>query len=75
MRQALAAVEARRRDEWDRLGWSLYWLVNSQPNFSKRPRRLIPFHTFNPFAPRAPKSQSEKDAGFDACWEIARESN
>ncbi len=50
------------------MGWALFWLINSQPNFSKRRRKVIPLHAFNPFAPRVPKN---KDAGFDACWEIA----
>lgn len=75
MRQALAAVDANRRDEWDRLGWALFWLINSKPNFSKRRRRLIPLHAFNPFASRVSKNQSEKDATFAACWELARDAN
>lgn len=73
MRQAFAALEARRREEFDRLGWQLFWIINTRPNFAKRRRPTIPLWRFNPLAKRPARSAAELDAAFDACWEIAEE--
>jgi hypothetical protein len=48
LRQALDAVKARRREDWDRLAWGLLWVVNRMPNFGKRPRPPVRFHQLNP---------------------------
>ncbi len=44
----MLAVEAKRRDEWERLAWGLMWVVNRMPNFSKRRRPPVRMHHLNP---------------------------
>jgi hypothetical protein len=69
--EAAAAVQARREDEWSRIGFALCWVVNSMPNFSKTRRTMQPIHKFNPYlkARQHPATDKAKDAGFDALWE------
>jgi hypothetical protein len=52
LRDALLALESRRRDEWERLSWGLVWIVNRMPNFSKRSRPPVRLSQLNPYLPR-----------------------
>ena len=71
MREALLAVKAKRRDDWERLGWGLLWIVNRMPNFSKRSRPAVRMHQVNPFAKieLRRKSPAAKEAAFNALWD------
>ena len=75
LRQAIRAVEAKRRDDWERLGWGLLWIVNRMPNFGKQRRPPVKLHQLNPFAKPLPrgKSQASKDAAFNALWDQAED--
>lgn len=66
----MRAINAKREDDWSRLGFALCWLVNAMPNFSKTRRPAIPMQRFNPFMRVAKKKNSDlaRDAGFDALW-------
>lgn len=73
VRQALAALKAKREDDWARFGLGLYWIVNSMPNFSSKRRQTIPLSRFNPFVKKRKQSDAARDAGFDAMWAIAED--
>ena len=71
------AVEAKRRDDWERLGWGLVWILNRFPNFSKSRRAPVRMWQVNPFfqPPATQKSGTTKDAAFDALWDSAEDGN
>lgn len=71
LRQAVMAVTAKRRDDWERLGWGLLWVVNRMPNFGKKRRPPVKLHHVNPFATIPRTSAAAKDATFNALWEQA----
>lgn len=52
LRELCFAVEAKRRDEYERLSYGIYWIVNSMPTFSNRRRPMIHLSRINPFARR-----------------------
>lgn len=60
----MAAVEARRDDDWGRLGFGLYCIVNSMPNMSGRRRRLVPLYKFNPRLQRPRPSDDAIEAAL-----------
>ena len=73
LRDGVEALEAKRADDWTRLGWELYWLVNTRPTFGSKPPPTIPMHKLNPFAKPAERDAAKIDAAFDAVWHLAPE--
>jgi len=52
LRELLWAVDAKRQEEWGKLGVGVAWIVNSQPNFSSKRRKMIHPDQINPYAKR-----------------------
>lgn len=61
MRQAFAAVETKRRDDWDRQSFALCWVLNMMPNFSKRRRRPFRLSQLNPFLKASGRASGMSD--------------
>jgi len=53
------------------LSWQLWWLINTQPQFSAKPRPIIPLWRLDPFAERPAMTQTELDAQVNALWDMA----
>ena len=61
----MLAVEAKRRDAWERLAWGLMWVVNRMPNFSKRRRPPVRMHQLNPFLKHTGRRSGLSDDGLE----------
>lgn len=65
MRQAIQAVETKRQDEWDRMSFGLFWVVNMMPNFSSKRRQPVRLHQLNPFLKRRGRASGLSDDGLE----------
>lgn len=61
----MAAVDTKRRDDWDRQSFALCWVLNMMPNFSKRKRKAIRLHQLNPFLKRRGRASGLSDDGLE----------
>jgi hypothetical protein len=64
-------LRARREERFDEIGWQLYWIINTRPQFGKHPRPPRPLWHFNPYLKRPAPTAAEQHAGFDALWNMA----
>lgn len=71
LRDALDALRAHREEQFDQIGWQLYWIINTRPQFGKVRKPPRPLWHFNPFAKRPKPTPAEQEAGFNALWKIA----
>jgi hypothetical protein len=57
--------------------YGIFWVVNSMPHFSEKPRRVIRLAEINPYlrAERRRVSSRANDAAFDAAWNSAEETH
>lgn len=58
-------MEAKRRDDWERLSWGLMWVVNRMPNFSKKRRPPVKIHQLNPLLKKQGRASGLSDDGLE----------